>query len=122
MKGINKVFIIGNVGADPEAITFQDGSMITNFSVATSESWTDKSGQRQQSTQWHRIKLSGYLAELGMRILIKGSKVYIEGSIHTRKWNDDKGITQYITEIHVKKMELLDTTMHHTDMIPEVST
>lgn len=108
MKGINKVFILGNVGADPEAITFQDGGMITNFSVATSESWTDKSGQRQQSTQWHRIKLSGYLADLGMRMLTKGSKVYIEGSIHTRKWNDDKGMAQYITEIHAKKMELLD--------------
>lgn len=109
MKGINKVFILGNVGADPEAITFQNGGMVTNFSVATSEKWTDKqSGEKRETTEWHRIKLSGYLADLGMRMLTKGSKVYIEGSIHTRKWNDDNGMAQYITEIHAKKIELLD--------------
>ncbi|OBX56719.1 hypothetical protein A9Z61_11225 [Moraxella osloensis] len=107
MKGVNKAFILGHLGNDPEAITFQDGNMITNLSIATSEVWTDRNGQRQESTQWHRIRLNGKLAELGMRMLAKGSQVYIEGSLKTRKWMDKNNQPQYVTEVHAEKMEIL---------------
>lgn len=107
MKGVNKAFILGHLGNDPEAITFQDGNMITNLSIATSEVWTDRNGQRQESTQWHRIRLNGKLAELGMRMLAKGSQVYIEGAIKTRKWLDKNNQPQYVTEVHAEKMEIL---------------
>lgn len=107
MQGVNKAFILGRLGNDPEAITFQDGNMITNLSVATGETWTDRNGQKQESTQWHRIRLNGKLAELGMRMLAKGSQVYIEGSIKTRKWMDKNNQSQYVTEVHAEKMEIL---------------
>ena len=107
MQGVNKAFILGRLGNDPEAITFQDGNMITNLSVATSETWTDRNGQRQESTQWHRIRLNGKLAELGMRMLAKGSQVYIEGALKTRKWMDKNNQAQYVTEVHAERMEIL---------------
>ncbi|MFW2178477.1 MULTISPECIES: single-stranded DNA-binding protein [unclassified Moraxella] len=108
MKGINKAIIIGNLGADPEGVSFADGGMITNFSIATSEVWTDNNGNRQENTQWHKIRLNGKLADLGLRFLKKGSKVYVEGAIKTRKWNNDKGVARYITEIHAERFEVLD--------------
>ena len=107
MKGINKAIILGNLGADPQQVTFQDGGMIANLSIATSENWTDRNGNPQESTQWHKVRLSGKLAELGMRLLAKGSQVYVEGPIKTRKWVDKNNQTQYTTEIYAEKMELL---------------
>lgn len=107
MKGINKAIILGNLGADPQQVTFQDGGMIANLSIATSENWTDRNGNPQESTQWHKVRLSGKLAELGMRLLAKGSQVYVEGPIKTRKWVDKNNQTQYTTEIYAEKFELL---------------
>lgn len=109
MQGINKVFLLGNLGADPEAFSFKDGNMITKFSLATSERWIDKiSGSPQERTEWHKIVLHGFLADLGFEKLHKGSKVYVEGSKKTRKWTDNNGINQYATEIHAERLELLD--------------
>lgn len=107
MKGINKAIILGNLGADPQQVTFQDGSMIANLSIATSENWTDRNGNPQENTQWHKVRLSGKLAELGIRLLTKVSQVYIEGQIKTRKWVDKNNQTQYTTEIYAEKFELL---------------
>lgn len=110
MRGINKAIILGNLGADPQAVTFQDGNTIVNLSIATSESWTDRSGNPQENTQWHKVRLSGKLAEIGLRMLAKGSQVYVEGSIKTRKWTDKNNQPQYITEIYAEKMEIITFT------------
>lgn len=107
MRGINKAIILGNLGNDPQPVTFQDGNMIANLSIATSETWTDRNGNQQESTQWHKIRLSGKLAEIAMRMLAKGSQVYIEGSLKTRKWMDKNNQPQYVTEVHAEKMEIL---------------
>lgn len=107
MKGINKVFILGTLGADPQPFTFQDGNTIANLSLATSEKWNDRNGQPQETTQWHKIKLSGKLAEIALSMLAKGAEVYIEGSLKTRKWVDKNNQTQYITEILGDKMEII---------------
>ena len=109
MRGVNKVIIIGNLGADPETRQFQNGGGVTNISVATSEQWTDKqSGEKKESTEWHRISLFNRLGEIAGQFLKKGSKVYIEGSLRTRKYEGDDGIERYVTEIRAEQMQMLD--------------
>lgn len=112
-KGINKVILVGNLGNDPETRSFPDGSAVTNISIATSESWRDKqTGQMQDRTEWHRVVLrdrGNYrLGQLAAQYLRKGSKVYIEGSLQTRKWQDKQGIERYTTEIIASDMQMLD--------------
>lgn len=110
MRGVNKAIIIGNLGNDPETRYTQGGSAVTNISVATSESWTDKqSGNKQERTEWHRVVFFGKLAEIAGEYLRKGSKVYLEGQIRTRKWQDQSGQDRYTTEIVVKEMQMLDS-------------
>ena len=102
MSGINKVIIIGNLGAKPELKYSSSNVAITNLSVATSESWTDKNtGQKQEKTEWHRVSVFGKLAEVITKYCDKGSKVYIEGKLQTRKYQDKSGADRYTTEIVV---------------------
>lgn len=108
MRGVNKVIIIGNLGADPETRQFNNGGSVTNISVATSEQWTDKeSGEKRESTEWHRIALFNRLGEIAAQYLRKGSKVYIEGKLQTRKY-DKNGVDTYSTEIKADQMQMLD--------------
>lgn len=109
MRGVNKVFLIGTLGADPESKTFQNGGTICNVSVATSEQWNDKqTGEKREITEWHRVQFSNRLAEVAQQYLRKGSKVYIEGSLRTRKWQDQNGQDKYTTEIRANNMQMLD--------------
>lgn len=110
MRGVNKVIIIGNLGADPESRQFSNGGSVTNISVATSEQWTDKqTGEKREATEWHRIALFNRLGEIAAQYLRKGSKVYIEGSLRTRKWQDQNGQDRYTTEIRADQMQMLDS-------------
>lgn len=110
MRGVNKVIIVGNLGADPDSKTFNNGGTVTNISVATSEQWTDKqSGEKREATEWHRIVFNNRLAEVAAQYLRKGSKVYIEGSLRTRKYQDQNGQDRYITEIRASQMQMLDS-------------
>jgi len=109
-RGINKVILVGNLGADPENRMSQAGSAITNISIATSESWKDKNtGQQQERTEWHRVVFFNRLAEVAAEYLRKGSKVYVEGSLRTRKWQDQSGQDRYTTEIVGSEMQMLDS-------------
>jgi len=109
-KGINKVILIGNLGNDPEQKSMPNGNAVTNITVATSESWKDKqTGQQQERTEWHRIVFFNRLAEIAGQYLSKGSKVYIEGSLRTRKWQDQGGQDRYTTEIVASEMQMLDS-------------
>ena len=102
MAGINKVILVGNLGAKPEIKYASNGNAISNLSVATSESWTDKNtGQKQDRTEWHRVSLFGKVAEIAGQYLDKGSKVYVEGKLQTRKWQDQNGQDRYTTEVVV---------------------
>jgi single-strand DNA-binding protein len=105
---INKAIIIGNLGAAPEARFTTSGKQVTSFSVATTERWKDKAGQQFESTEWHRIITWGRLAEICAEYLDKGSRVYIEGKITTRKWDKD-GVTHYTTEIVAREMKMLSS-------------
>lgn len=109
-RGINKVILIGNCGADPETRYKAGGDgAITNVNIATSESWKDKqTGQTQERTEWHRVVFFNRLAEIAGEYLKKGSKVYIEGSLRTRKWQDQGGVERYTTEIVANEMQMLD--------------
>ena len=107
-RGINKVILVGNLGADPETKYGPSGDAITNLRIATSESWTDKNtGQKQERTEWHRVVVFKKLAEIAAEYLRKGSQVYIEGSLRTRKWQDKEGRDQYTTEIVASEMQML---------------
>src|SRR5262252_2307108 len=107
-RGINKVILIGNLGADPETRAMPSGSTVANLRIATSESWRDKqSGEQQERTEWHRVALFGRLAEIASEYLRKGSQVYIEGSLRTRKWQDKQGNERYTTEIIGNDMQML---------------
>ncbi len=108
-RGINKVILIGNVGNDPDVRYAPSGSAITSLSLATSETWKDKqNGESQERTEWHRIVFFNRIAEIAGEYLKKGSKVYIEGSLRTRKWQDKAGVEHYTTEIIGADMQLLD--------------
>ena len=106
---INKVTLIGNLGSDPELRFTSGGTQVANFSLATSESWVDKSGERQERAEWHRIVMWRRLAEIAGQYLKKGSKIYVEGKLQTRNWEDQKGQRRYITEVVVNSMEMLDS-------------
>lgn len=107
-KGVNKVIILGHCGQDPEIVSTKNGGQIAKFSVATSESWKDKtSGEKQERTEWHRIVLFGRLAEVADLYLVKGNQVYIEGSNRTTKWQDKDGNDRYTTEVIGNYMQLL---------------
>lgn len=109
-RGVNKVILIGNLGNDPETKTFDNGGTITNVSLATSESWNDRqTGERQERTEWHRVVFNNKLAEIAAQYLRKGSKVYVEGSLRTRKWQDQNGQDRYTTEIRADQMQMLDS-------------
>jgi single-strand DNA-binding protein len=113
MAGINKVILVGNLGEKPELKYGGNGNAVTNLSVATSESWTDKNtGQKQEKTEWHRVILFGKLAEIAGQYLHKGSKVYVEGKLQTRKWQDKSGADRYTTEVVVSSfngtLQMLD--------------
>lgn len=107
-RGINKVIIVGNLGNDPETRYTASGTAITSLSIATSESWTDKqSGEKQERTEWHRVKLFGKLAEIAGEYLKKGRQVYIEGSLRTDKYTDKNGVEKYSTDIIASEMQML---------------
>lgn len=107
--GVNKVILIGNVGADPELRYTAGGTAVTNFNIATNESWTDSSGERQERTEWHRIVVWGRLAEICNQYLRKGSKVYVEGRLQTRSWETQDGQKRYTTEVVARDMQMLDS-------------
>ncbi len=104
---INKVILIGNLGADPEIRYTQSGTPVVNFRIATTERWKDKDGQQQEQTEWHSIVAWKRLAEICGEYLAKGSKVYIEGKLQTRKWQDQNGNDRYTTEVIAKEMKML---------------
>ncbi len=107
-RGINKVIIVGNLGADPEMRHTGSGTAVTTLNVATSESWTDKqSGEKVEKTEWHRVKMFGRLAEIAGDYLKKGRQVYIEGSLRTDKYTDKQGIERYSTDIIASEMQML---------------
>jgi single-strand DNA-binding protein len=107
-RGINKVILIGNLGADPETRAMPSGSTVANLRIATSESWRDKqTGEQQERTEWHRVAMFGRLAEIAAEYLKKGSQVYIEGSLRTRKWTDKQGQERYSTEIIGNELQML---------------
>lgn len=110
-RGINKVIIVGNLGQDPETRYMPSGGAVTNISIATSETWKDKNtGQQQERTEWHRVVFFNRLAEIAGEYLRKGSKVYIEGALRTRKWQDQNtGQDRYTTEIVANEMQMLDS-------------
>ncbi|MDF1797297.1 MAG: single-stranded DNA-binding protein [Coxiellaceae bacterium] len=112
-RGVNKVILIGNLGGDPEVRYTPSGNAIANATLATSTTWRDKqSGELQDRTEWHRIVFFNRLAEIVGEYLHKGSKVYIEGSLRTRKWQDKSGIDRYTTEIIANEMHMLDSRQH----------
>lgn len=107
---VNKVILVGRLGAEPESRAFQDGGSICNLRLATSESWKDKqTGERKERTEWHRVTLNNRLGEVAQQYLHKGSQIYIEGRIRTRKWQDQSGQDRYSTEISADSMTMLDS-------------
>lgn len=109
-RGVNKVILIGNLGNDPEVRYLPSGGPVATISIATSESWKDKqTGQTQERTEWHRVVFFNRLAEICGEYLRKGSKVYVEGSIRTRKWQDKTGVERYTTEIMGNSLQMLDS-------------
>ncbi len=107
MASVNKVILVGNLGRDPETRYLPSGDAVANISIATSEKWKDKSGETQEHTEWHRVAFFGKLAEIAGEYLKKGSSVYVEGRIRTRKWQDKEGQDKYSTEIVADRMQML---------------
>ena len=108
-KMVNKAILIGRLGKDPEIKYLPDGTMVTNFNLATDEQWKDKNGEKVQKTEWHRIVTFGKLAEICGNYLVKGKMVFIEGRIQTRAWEDKDGVKRYTTEIVANDMKMLDS-------------
>lgn len=107
MASVNKVILVGSLGRDPETKYLPDGAAVTNISIATSDTWKDKAGVKQERTEWHRIAFFGKLAEIAGEYLKKGSQVYVEGALRTRKWKDKDGQERYTTEIIADRMQML---------------
>lgn len=108
MSSVNKVILVGNLGRDPEMRSFPSGEQVANASLATTDKWRDKqSGEMKEHTEWHRLVFNGRLAEIVGQYLRKGSQIYVEGSIRTRKWTDQNGQDRYSTEIRVDQMQML---------------
>ena len=111
-RGINKVIIVGNLGADPDSRAMPSGNAVTNISVATSESWNDReTGEKQEKTEWHRVVFFNRLAEIAAQYLKKGSQVYVEGKLQTRKWEDIEGNERWTTEVVANQMQMLGDRM-----------
>ena len=107
-RGVNKVIVVGNLGSDPDTRYVPSGSAVTNLSIATSESWKDKqTGEQKERTEWHKVAMFGRLAEIAAEYLRKGSQVYIEGKLRTRKWQDKEGKDRWTTEIIADEMQML---------------
>jgi len=106
-KGVNKCILVGNLGQDPEVRTMPNGTAVANLSIATSESWKDQQGVKQERTEWHRLTMYKGLAEIAGKFLTKGSQIYVEGKLQTRKWQNQQGQDQYTTEIVVSDMQML---------------
>lgn len=107
MASVNKVILVGNLGRDPEVRYTPDNAAITNISIATTDTWRDKNGDKQERTEWHRVAFFGKLAEIAGEYLKKGSQVYVEGRLQTRKWQDKEGQDRYTTEIVADRMQML---------------
>jgi single-strand DNA-binding protein len=107
MASVNKVILVGNLGRDPETRYTTGGEAVTNVSIATTDTWKDKSGEKQERTEWHRVAFFGKLAEIAGEYLKKGSQVYVEGRLQTRKWQDKEGQDKYTTEIIADRMQML---------------
>ena len=107
MSGVNKVILVGNLGANPEMRFTQGGQAVANLRIATTERWNDRSGQKQESTEWHRVVVFGKTAEIVGQYLTKGRQVYIEGRIQTRQWQDQQGQKRYTTEIVAQRVQML---------------
>jgi single-strand DNA-binding protein len=108
MASVNKVIIVGNLGKDPEMRSFPSGDQVANVTIATTDKWKDKqTGEMKEATEWHRIVFNGRLAEIVGQYLRKGSQVYVEGSLRTRKWTNKEGVDQYTTEIRADQMQML---------------
>ena len=107
MASVNKVILVGNLGRDPEMRYMPSGDAVANFSVATTDTWKDKNGQKQERTEWHRISMFGKLAEIAGEYLKKGSSVYVEGRLQTREWTDKEGVARKTTEIVADRMQML---------------
>lgn len=114
MSGINKVILVGRLGADPEIRYTQSGAGVANFNLATSENWTDRDGQRQERTEWHRIVVWGKMAETCSQYLSKGRQVYVEGRLQTRSWDDKDGNKRYTTEVVANTVQFLDRGERNT--------
>ena len=108
-RGVNKVILVGNLGQDPDVRFTPNGKAVANITIATSESWKDQQGQMQEKTEWHRVVMFGKLAEIAGEYLKKGSQVYVEGKLQTRKWQDQSGQDRYTTEIVAQEMQMLDS-------------
>ncbi|MGZ5081557.1 MAG: single-stranded DNA-binding protein, partial [Usitatibacter sp.] len=115
MASVNKVILIGNLGRDPETRYMPDGGAVTNISIATTETWKDKAGEKQEKTEWHRVAFFGKLAEIAGEYLKKGSQVYVEGRLQTRKWQDKEGVDKYTTEIVADRMQMLGSRAGGSD-------
>ena len=121
-RGVNKVILIGNLGQDPEVRYMPNGGAVCNITVATSETWKDKNtGESQEKTEWHRVVMFRRLAEIAGEYLKKGSKVYLEGRLQTRKWQDQQGQDRYTTEIVADEMQMLDSRGGSADFAPSAS-
>ena len=107
MSSVNKIFLLGNVGQEPQVKTFDNGDSITNFSIATSDQWTDKSGEKREATEWHNCVAYRQLSKIAADFIKKGSKVFVEGRSKTRQW-EKEGVKQYRTEVEVLKLLVLD--------------
>ena len=108
MASVNKVIIVGNLGRDPEMRTFPSGDQVANVTIATTDKWKDRqTGEMKEATEWHRVVFNGRLAEIAGQYLRKGSQVYVEGSLRTRKWTDQAGVEKYSTEIRADQMQML---------------
>ena len=108
MASVNKVIVVGNLGRDPEMRTFPSGDQVANVTIATTDKWKDKqTGEMKEATEWHLVVFNGRLAEIVGQYLRKGSQVYVEGSLRTRKWTDQSGVEKYSTEIRADKMQML---------------
>ena len=107
MRGVNKVILVGNLGRDPEVRYTREGTAVANLNLATTETWNDGSGQRQERTEWHKVVAWGKLAEIAKEYLGKGKQVYIEGRLQTRSWEDKEGVKRYTTEVKADQMVML---------------
>ena len=120
MSGVNKVILVGNLGNDPETRYLPNGDAVTNLSIATSETWKDRDGAKQERTEWHRVVMFRKLAEIAGEYLSKGSKVYIEGKLQTKSWEKD-GVKRYATEVVAAQMQMLDSRQPSASSAPEPS-